>query len=100
MRIAARIGKCLKRCQAIEPIIGHLKTDGWLGRNHLKGGEGDSMNELLSCARHNLRLILKRLRDSLARIICRSVFHRIIRLKLAPSGRLRFWSVKRSLKPF
>lgn len=84
--VTARIRRCLKRRQAIEPIIGHLKTDGWLGRNHLKGTEGDSMNVLLSCAGHNLRLILKHLRDSCARIFCRSIFHLINRLKRALSG--------------
>ena len=28
--------------------IDHLKSDGWLRCNHLKGPEGDSMNVLLS----------------------------------------------------
>ena len=57
-----RLKRSLKRRQAIEPVIGHLKADGLLGRNHLKGTEGDQLNVLLSCAGHNLRLILRRLR--------------------------------------
>ena len=57
-----RLKRSLKRRQAIEPIIGHLKSDGLLGRNYLKGTRGDQMNVLLCCAGHNLRLILKRLR--------------------------------------
>ena len=57
-----RLKRSLKRRQAIEPVIGHLKSDGRLGRNHLKGTEGDQVNVLLSCAGHNLRLILNRLR--------------------------------------
>lgn len=57
-----RLKRSLKRRQAIEPIIGHLKADGRLGRNFLKGAEGDQVNVLLSCAGHNLRLILNRLR--------------------------------------
>ena len=57
-----RLKRSLKRRQAIEPIIGHLKADGRLGRNFLKGTQGDQMNVLLSCAGHNLRLILNRLR--------------------------------------
>ena len=57
-----RLKRSLKRRQAIEPIIGHLKSDGLLGRNYLKGTLGDQMNVLLCCAGHNLRLILKRLR--------------------------------------
>ncbi len=55
--------KCsLKRREAIEPVIGHLKSDGLLGRNYLKGTQGDHMNVVLSCAGHNLRLILRQLR--------------------------------------
>ena len=57
-----RLKKSLKRRQAIEPIIVHLKSDGLLGRNYLKGSEGDQMNVMLSCAGHNLRLILRYLR--------------------------------------
>ena len=77
--VTARIRRCLKRRQAIEPVTSHLKHDGWLGRNHLKSIQGDSMNVLLSCAGHNLRLLLKRLRDSCAPIFYRSIFSRIIR---------------------
>ena len=57
-----RLKRSLKRRQAIEPVIGHLKADGLMGRNFLKGAEGDQANVLLSCAGHNLRLILNRLR--------------------------------------
>jgi IS5 family transposase len=61
--------KCsLKRRQAIEPVIGHLKSDGLLGRNYLKGTQGDQMNVMLSCAGHNLRLILRQLRIFCAQI--------------------------------
>ena len=64
-----RLKRSLKRRQAIEPVIGHLKSDGLLGRNYLKGTEGDRMNVALACAGHNLRLILKRLRIYCARIL-------------------------------
>ncbi len=57
-----RLRRSLKRRQAIEPVIGHLKSDGLLGRNYLKGTVGDQMNVMLSCAGHNLRLILRQLR--------------------------------------
>ena len=62
--------KRLKRRQAIEPIIGHLKSDGRLGRNYLQGMVGDAMNVLLCCAGHNLRLVLRRLRLFLRSILC------------------------------
>lgn len=54
--------RALKRCNAIEPIIGHLKNDGLLGRNYLKGALGDALNAILSGAGHNIRLILRKLR--------------------------------------
>ena len=57
-----RLKRLLKRRNAIEPVIGHLKNDGRLDRNYLKGVAGDAMNALLVGAGHNLRLILRKLR--------------------------------------
>jgi IS5 family transposase len=59
----------LRRRSAIEPIIGHMKADGRLGRNHLLGTAGDAMNALLVAAGHNLRLILNWLRLFIAWLI-------------------------------
>ena len=42
-------------------MIGHMKLDGRLARNHLKGALGDAIHALLCAAGHNLRLILRRL---------------------------------------
>ena len=56
--------RAIKRRNAIEPIIGHLKHDGLLGRNFLKGTGGDAMNVILAAAGHNLRIILRKLRLS------------------------------------
>ena len=39
--------KHLKRRQAIEPIIGHLKADHRMNRCHLKGSEGHSLHAVL-----------------------------------------------------
>jgi hypothetical protein len=52
----------VKRRQAIEPTIGHMKTDGLLARNWLKGSEGDAIHAVLCGAGHNLRLLLAHLR--------------------------------------
>lgn len=57
-----RLKQALKRRNAIEPIIGHLKNDGLLGRNYLKGELGDALHAILCGAGHNIRLILRRLR--------------------------------------
>jgi IS5 family transposase len=42
------IKKLLKRRSTIEPEIGHMKNDGRLNRNHLKGKMGD-MKNVISC---------------------------------------------------
>ncbi len=39
--------KLLKRHQAIEPPIGHMKTDGLLARNGLKGSDSDAIHAVL-----------------------------------------------------
>jgi IS5 family transposase len=59
--VTAAIKKKLKRRNAVEPVIGHMKSDGRLARNFLKGSEGDAMNAVLCGAGYNLRKILKRL---------------------------------------
>ena len=58
----------LRRRAAIEPEIGHMKGDGLLGRNFLKGMAGDAINALLCGAGHNLRKILARIRALLYRL--------------------------------
>jgi transposase, IS5 family len=52
----------LRRRSAIEPVIGHMKNDGHLGRNYLKGRHGDAANAILTAVGHNFRLILAWLR--------------------------------------
>ena len=42
-------------------MIGHMKLDGKLARNHLKGALGDAIHALLCGAGHILRLILRHL---------------------------------------
>ena len=54
--------KALKRRQAIEPWIGHMKSDGKLGRCYLKGPTGDKIHGLLVAIAHNFRTILRKLR--------------------------------------
>ena len=61
--------RLLRRRQAIEPTIGHMKTDGLLARNWLKGSEGDAIHAVLCGAGHNLRLILAHLRVLLLALI-------------------------------
>jgi transposase, IS5 family len=60
--ITPSLKRKLKRRNAIEPVIGHMKSDTRLSRNFLKGAHGDAINALLCAAAHNLRKILAKLR--------------------------------------
>jgi IS5 family transposase len=48
----------IKRRSVIEPIIGHAKNDGHLGRHYLKGRKGDQLDALFSAIGFNLRQLL------------------------------------------
>jgi len=52
--------KKFKRRAAIEPVIGHLKSDHRLARNYLKGFIGDEINLLLAAAAFNLKKWMNR----------------------------------------
>ena len=61
--VTRTIKQMINRRSAIEPTIGHMKADGKLDRNWLKGAIGDAMNAVLCGAGHNLRLILNKLKS-------------------------------------
>ena len=48
---------------AIEPAIGHMKSDGFLGRNYLKGEISDAINAVMCGVGWNLRKLLRYLRE-------------------------------------
>lgn len=51
--------RLVKRHSAIEPIIDHLKHDHPLGRNVLKGNQGDRINALLAACGFNRRKLYR-----------------------------------------
>ena len=61
--------RALRRRSAIEPMIGHRKTDGRLARCPLKGTLGDALHAVLCGCGHNIRLILAHLRALVAEIL-------------------------------
>jgi transposase, IS5 family len=65
------IKRKLRRRSAIEPIIGHLKAEGHLGRCYLKGRAGEAANVVLSAVGHNFRRILDWLRQLLCLFLVR-----------------------------
>jgi IS5 family transposase len=52
------VKRWLKRRSAIEPVIGHVKSDNGMARNHLKGTEGNKINALLSGCGFNMKKLL------------------------------------------
>ena len=52
------IKRDLRRRSAVEPVIGHAKAEHRMGRNFLKGAEGDAANAVLAAAGYNFRRLL------------------------------------------
>ncbi len=50
--VFGQIKRELRRRAAIEPVIGHLKSEGHLERNYLKGRHGDQANAVLTVSPH------------------------------------------------
>lgn len=57
--VHGQIKRELKRCSAIEPIIGPVKAEHRMDRNYLKGPEGDRINAVLAAAGYNFKRIAK-----------------------------------------
>ena len=55
--------KCRSRA-AIEPVIGHLKSDCRMVRNYLKGSFGDSFNAIMAATAWNLRKYIQKIKAS------------------------------------
>jgi len=49
----------MKRRAAVEPVIGHTKAEHRMGRNYLKGRDGDRSNAVLAAAGYNFGLLLR-----------------------------------------
>lgn len=58
-RVSNSVKKWWKRRSAIEPVIGHLKTENRLDRNRLKGKIGDKINAIMAACGFNMRKLLK-----------------------------------------
>jgi IS5 family transposase len=61
----------------LKAVIGHMKTDGHLGRCFLKGREGDAANAILTAVGYNLRLAFAWLR-LLLRLILTALLRAIL----------------------
>jgi transposase, IS5 family len=71
-RLTRWMQKWLKRRQAVEPIIGHVKHDHRMDRNYLSGWEGDRINAILAGCGFNMAKLLRAI--ALLRAILMSAF--------------------------
>jgi len=73
-RVTKSIRREMKRRAAVEPVIGHLKAEHCMGRNHLKGRHGDRINAVLAAAGYNFALLLRWL-AALLRVLFTTLAH-------------------------
>ena len=65
--------KCRARA-AIEPIIGHLKTDYRMQQNYLWGEKGIQINALMAATAWNLKKLMEKLKEKIFQFIFQLFF--------------------------
>jgi IS5 family transposase len=65
--LTARQKAWLRRRQAVEPAIGHLKADHRMDRCWLRGSEGDALHAVLCAAGFNIRWLLRAIAEQAAK---------------------------------
>jgi transposase, IS5 family len=68
-RMTPKIKRELRRRSAVEPVIGHLKSEHRMGRNYLWHRQGDAINAILAAAGYNFRRLIRWLRLLLRQIL-------------------------------
>ena len=82
-RMTPKIKRKMRRRSAIEPVIGHLKGEHRMGRNHLAHAAGDAINAVLAAAGYNFRRLL----TWLARLFACLLALALYTLNVKPSAR-------------
>ena len=97
-RVTGVIKRELRRRSAVDPVIGHLKGEHRMGRNHLAHATGDAINVVLAAAGYNFRRLLAWLALLLSAILAVLVgghmshpynhhgINRVLHGRLDPSG--------------
>jgi IS5 family transposase len=75
----------LKRRQAIEPMIGHVKSDNRMDRCWLQGALGDALHALSCAAGYNIRWLLR----AIARLGLKVVFLRLFLTTMTMSNKVK-----------
>jgi IS5 family transposase len=80
-RVTPKIKRELRRRSAVEPVIGHLKSEHRMGRNYLWHREGDAANAVLAAAGYNFRRLIR----WLSLLLCQILARLTVRLQLIPA---------------
>jgi IS5 family transposase len=80
-RVTPKIKRELRRRSAIEPVIGHLKSEHRMDRNYLWYRQGDATNAVLAAAGYNFRRLIRWLEFLLSQMLVPL----IARLQSSPS---------------
>ncbi len=67
--VTEEIKRLFKRRAAVEPVIGHTKSEHRMERNYLAHSQGDAANAVLAAAGYNFRRLLQWLRQFLSMIL-------------------------------
>jgi IS5 family transposase len=68
-RVTPAIKRQMRLRSAVEPVIGHIKSEHRMGRNYLADQQGDALNAILAAAGYNFSLLLRWLKDFLSLLI-------------------------------
>jgi transposase, IS5 family len=58
-RLTPKLKRELRRRSAVEPVIGHLKSEHRMGRNYLWHRNGDAANAVLAAVGYNFRRLIR-----------------------------------------
>jgi IS5 family transposase len=67
--VTEQIKRGLRRRSAVEPVIGHLKSEHRMDRNYLAHARGDAINAVLAAVGYNFRLLARWLALLCAKIV-------------------------------
>lgn len=91
-RLGVKCMSRLRRRQAIEPVIGHLKSDHGMNRCQLKGSLGDSIHAVLCAAGYNIRWLMRMILKHGIRHFLRLIFAGMVRTNEGYFPRNLFWN--------
>lgn len=80
-RVTPKIKRELRRRSAIEPVIGHLKSEHRMGRNYLWHRQGDAANAVLAAVGYNFRRLIR----WISLLLCQILAQLTARLQFVPA---------------